>query len=297
MMELERNGEHGLEEPMPALAPSEKWRIKDLCIDAHHSVDLTVRQSRCADNHVIVAQIVRLTCFVDLLSETQIIIIELPEVIRERDVTECDTSILHRHHHVHGQSVILQVALSHGQHVELLDIFRCSSDAPTHERVQFQALSLAQPHHTPHIESLYQRDLGHGAFFHISKDCARSVVLGSISVFIRVKFYITNNCKITYNDVRIPHHILDEAQAWNTTVRETLICGGPMIHKCRSIVTTECKGSHFSATNACSSGFCYVRLTISGEMDSFSVSTRNAEMSADSWLVSIIIFCDLIAPK
>ncbi len=35
--------------------------------------------------------------------------------------------------------------------------------------------------------------LGMGAFFHISKDCARSVVLGSISVFIRVKFYIINH--------------------------------------------------------------------------------------------------------
>ena len=28
--------------------------------------------------------------------------------------------------------------------------------------------------------------------------------------------------------------------------------------------------------------------TVSGEMDSFSVLTRKAEMSADSWLVSII---------
>ncbi len=50
--------------------------------------------------------------------------------------------------------------------------------------------------------------LGMGAFFHISKDCARSVVLGSISVFIRVKFYITNNYEITNNDVRILRLIL-----------------------------------------------------------------------------------------
>lgn len=100
MMELERNGEHCLEESMPVLAPSEKWRIKNLSIDAHHGVNLTVRQSRCADNHVIVAQIVRFTCFMGRLSETQIIIIELLEVIQERDVTECDPSILDRHHHI-----------------------------------------------------------------------------------------------------------------------------------------------------------------------------------------------------
>ena len=66
MMELERNGEQCLEESMPVLAPSEKWRIKNLSIDAHHSVNLTVRQSRCADNHVIVAQIVRFTCCLSL---------------------------------------------------------------------------------------------------------------------------------------------------------------------------------------------------------------------------------------
>ncbi len=49
---------------------------------------------------------------------------------------------------------------------------------------------------------------------------------------------------------------------WNTRVRENLICGGPMFHKCRFIVTTECKGSEFSSTRACFSGFCYVNVLL-----------------------------------
>ncbi len=35
-----------------------------------------------------------------------------------------------------------------------------------------------------------------------------------------------------------------------------------MFHKCRFIVTTECKGSEFCSTRACFSGFCYVNVLL-----------------------------------
>ena len=68
MVELERNGKLSLEEMTPVLAPSEKWCVKDLGIDANHSINLTIRQSRCADNHVIITQIVSFASFMDNLS-------------------------------------------------------------------------------------------------------------------------------------------------------------------------------------------------------------------------------------
>ena len=161
VVELEGDGQRGLEESPPVFAPSQEGVGEHLGVDAHHRVDFAFWQRRGVDGHVLFAQEVVLVGVADLTCQPEVVLVEPLDVLREGYVAEMGFALGGHHDGVYRQAVVLPQMSAGWQGVELGDGTCRVADAPTHQHVGLQTSSPAHRDKPIDIEGL-----GDGHFWH-----------------------------------------------------------------------------------------------------------------------------------
>ena len=165
VVELEGDGQRGLEESPPVFAPSQEGVGEHLGVDAHHRVDFAFWQRRGVDGHVLFAQEVVLVGVVDLACQPEVVFVELADILREGYVAEMGLALGGHHDGVDRQAVVLPQMSTGRQGVELGDGACRMADAPTHQHVVLQSSSPARLDKPADIESLGDGHFRHRGIF------------------------------------------------------------------------------------------------------------------------------------
>ena len=165
VVELEGDGQRGLEEPPPVFAPSQEGVGEHLGVDAHHRVDFAFWQRRGVDGHVLFGQEVVLVGVVDLACQPEVVFVELADVLREGYVAEMGFALGGHHDGVYRQAVVLPQVSTGKQGVELGDRACRMADAPTHQHVGLQPSSPAQRDKPADMEGLGDGHFRHRGIF------------------------------------------------------------------------------------------------------------------------------------
>ena len=169
MMELEGDRQSGLEQPLAILSPCQEGIIEDATVLVHDTVEFRLYHSRSANQHIAFER--RGNTFAGTPGcLLQIISIELLQVLCECDVEEVETSLAVSHDAVDGKLVVVEQLATLRQHIELVNLAGCLTNAPAHQHCELHAGSFADLQQTADIKRLHQRDHRHGGF-HPEAEC------------------------------------------------------------------------------------------------------------------------------
>ena len=128
-----------------------------------------------------------MACVVNLPRQSQVVVVELADILREGDVAGADASVPCLHDDVDGKSVECHQPLPDGHHVEFPYAAGCPPDAPAQEHIELHAPSSACPHQPPHSQGLEECHHRHrGLHPHLESPCT--------ACFLRIDF--THSCNI-----------------------------------------------------------------------------------------------------
>ena len=129
VMELEGDGQRGLQPALAIVAPSEEGVSVDAAVLVDDAVEFRPGQSRCAHDDGLLVQDV-LTGLANCLSQVQVVGVELLQVVGDGNVAETEPALYVIHNHIDGHVVVFVQFPVMWQHIELLYPGGRLADAP-----------------------------------------------------------------------------------------------------------------------------------------------------------------------
>ena len=106
MMELEGDGERGLQPALAIAAPGEEGIGEDTAVLVDDAVEFRPGQGRCAHDDGILVQDV-LTGLANGLCQVQVVRVELLQIVVDGNVAEAESALDVIYYHVDGHAVVL----------------------------------------------------------------------------------------------------------------------------------------------------------------------------------------------
>ena len=138
MVELERYAQRSLKQSSLVLAPNHKRIVENAAIHTHRTIYFVLRQCRSADNHTASREVVVGTTLHHLLCKAQIVAVELRQILAVRQVARTHLARLVGNDGVYSNGVVLHQLVADGQQIKLLDLRGGTTDAITHQHIEFQ---------------------------------------------------------------------------------------------------------------------------------------------------------------
>ena len=163
VVELERDGQSGFEEPSAVFAPCQEGIGEQFGIDTRHTVNLAFRQRRSVNGHVFVAEKMVFVRVVHLTGQPQIVLVEPVNILRIRNIAEVGGTIRCLYNGVDRQTIVLPQMSTGRQRIEFLDTACCLSDAPAHQHVGLHSALFGDLNQSGDIECFENRHLRHSS--------------------------------------------------------------------------------------------------------------------------------------
>lgn len=160
VMKLERHRQRGLEQVFAIPTPTDKRIGKDARILVDDAVEFCLYDGRRADDGTVVE--CDIAAFVCHLSRQRLVVmIELLQILRERNIAVADASLTIVHNHIEAKLVVAEQLGFFEQHMKLVDAVGSLADAPAQQRIELHACTLAHLHQTAYIQCLHKRHHRH----------------------------------------------------------------------------------------------------------------------------------------
>lgn len=131
VVKLEGNSQCTFPQTPFVFSPNQKRIVEHTAIHANRSIYLILCKGRRADNHAI-CQVMIPAAFSNLFRQSQVIGIELLQIIGERDIAGTDFTLPIGYNGADGKVVVLHQLPPYGKHIELFDVACRLSDTPAH---------------------------------------------------------------------------------------------------------------------------------------------------------------------
>ena len=89
VVELERDRKRSLQPTAPVFAPNHERIVEYPAVHAHGTIDLVLRKGRSADDHAVRQIVVRIR-FSHLPRESQVVVIEPPQIVGKGNIARTD---------------------------------------------------------------------------------------------------------------------------------------------------------------------------------------------------------------
>ena len=153
VVELERDGECGLQPIATVLAPHDHGVAELVGILVYNAVEFGLYHCRCAYNHVVVEKLTPALCC-NLCGQPVVVVGELLDVVGVCNVARVDSALAVFDNHVDGYAVIFEEFALLGKQIKFLNLGRGLAYAPAEQSVEFNAVLSATFYDSAHVEGL-----------------------------------------------------------------------------------------------------------------------------------------------